>query len=314
MGLAGCLDILGDSGEGTEGDDGANDAEPAESDTAADANGERYELTRQSGQVVSDWLLPPGAVGVDAYDVEAFTPSRLGPYRDELPPTLTELADQMHYYLTGSLPEGTTWDPISMIATADYGWDGGTTIVARGSFETSHLGRLVTSDELTHRSEYGGLDVYEGDNDAVAFDQTTWVQTSADRPVETLERTIDAAAGDASRYADEHEPFGRLVDALPDGDVIKITDGAPGLGLMDIEGAIAKSEGYAVDGAETTATEAILFETAADATTEAGEDYLDAHRHRPAPDHESVAITVDGQLLVIESAIDTGDVPKIGAM
>ncbi|ELZ12219.1 hypothetical protein C479_05408 [Halovivax asiaticus JCM 14624] len=307
--------MLGDGGaEDETDDDGTDGGEPSGSDTAEDPSETRYELSRQSGQVVSDWLLPPEAVGVDSYDVEAFTPARLGTHRAELPAALTELADQMEYYVTGEQQAGDTWDSLGVIVSADYGWDDGTTIVARGAFDATHFERLVRSDELTHRGEYGELDVYEGDGNAVAFDRTTWVQTSANWPVETLEQTIDAAASDATRYADAHDSFDRLVAALPDADVLKILDGAPAIRLMDIEGAVAKSEGYAVDGAETTATEAILFEDETDATTEAGKTYLDAHRLRPAPDHESVAITVDGQLLVVESAIDTGDVPKIGAM
>lgn len=314
-GLAGCVGMPGDGGEedGPD-DDEADGGGPGESGSTAEPDGERYELSRQSGRVVSNWLLPPDAVGVDSYDVEAFTPGRLGTHRAELPAALTELADQMHYYFTGEQQAGDTWSRLGMLASADYGREDGTTIVARGAFEATHFERLVQGDELTHRGEYGGLDVYEGDGNAAAFDRTTWVQTSTNRPIETLERTIDAAAGDAPRYADEHESFARLVDALPDGDVLRVVDGAPGVRLLDIEGAIAKSESFAVGGTETTATEAILFEAKTDVTRATGESYLDAHQRRPAPDHESVAITVDGQLLVIESAIDTGDVPKIGAM
>lgn len=293
VGLAGCADLRGGVDDGDGGDEGATD-DPSET-----AN---YELAGTSLEAVGEWLLPPETLDVDPYGVEVVTPARLEPARDHLERGFAEQLDYSAYLVSGG-----EWGDVAVLGFATYGYGEGEVLLARGSLDVDRIRGIAESDGMDPADDYGGYEVYVDDRGAVCFDETTYLMTFRDAPREAIEGAVDAATGRGRRYADEHDWFARLVDAVPDGDLVVVDERASALERHDVEGASARAETYDVGGEETVATETVLFEDEADATTTAGQAYRDSRSDRP----EDATVAVDGRTLRLEWEMETYRIPGI---
>ena len=111
----------------------------------------------------------------------------------------------------------------------------GNSLVFEGTYDTDSLASKVGESDATESGTYEGYTLYEmgsGEDAAtLAFSEAAVVHASADEqvsdPRSVVEATIDAGAGNATRYGSENAAYDDLVTALPTEQIMGIAY-APG--------------------------------------------------------------------------------------
>lgn len=202
----------------------------------------------------------------------------------------------------------------------------GNSLVFQGSFDTDSLASRVGESDATESGTYEGYTLYEmgsgEDAAALATSEDAVVHASVDEQVSdprgVVEATIDAGAGNATRYGSENAAYEDLVTALPTEQIMGIAfkpggdvntptpTPAPGEGggssffeirPFQLEGTV---RGYASalsfpqeDATSVTARMAIRYASAGEV------DDRTTIADQAAPNAADVSVTINGPLVVV---------------
>lgn len=323
--LAGCQEDLPgdeDEGDGEDGEDGTGT--PTE---------------EPSGPAWASWLYDPTTVGtVDAHGFAKYEVSELLSYRDQLPPDLDEGLSNAFSELDGldsedvdrvvgqgylQVPE----DPDAE-GSQPFGWN----VVATGSFDVdAAVARLSEAETYSAAGEYGGFSLFEGPPDDPEFSAAVAVSSDAVigggafrydvSATGSVERAIDADAGDVDRYYAESDAAATLME--------RHGDGTTAAGAADPEGSFqpfveenpssqayealltsARAAGRSARVGEET-TETLLSVELSEPDPEAVEDLqtavdrAQAERGDPDGPFSDPSVSAEGTTLLVEASAET---------
>lgn len=214
----------------------------------------------------------------------------------------------------------------------------GNGLVFQGSFDPARLGEQIGESQASEAGSYEGYTVYERgsgeDRSVLAVSGEALVHASSGEDVSdpraVAESVVDAGAGNAAPYGDDHPAYADLVTALgsapimgvaysPDGAMNRNTPTptptpAPGtgggdffnMGELDLDGAVlgvATALGFGPDQQRATAQMAVRYASPGDV------DETSLIRSQAAPRANDVSVVTSGALVVVTA--EYGDLSRL---
>lgn len=183
---------------------------------------------------------------------------------------------------------------------------------AIGEFSASDVGDALTSGSFSADGAYGGYDLYTDSETAFAVDDGVVLSAegSYDRAADdVVGAMVDAAKGDAERYVESNEDFGRAREAVSDLDYVsvgsqeEVVRGAPTSG--EFEGQVANAAGFDFEGDTTSYTGVYVFDAESSADVEAVRSYTASSTFLSEMDQLSVFR--EGRAVLVEGQVATED-------
>ncbi|WP_306053153.1 hypothetical protein [Natronococcus wangiae] len=252
---------------------------------------------------IEDWLVAPDLLDTEHYTVTTTSPAEVEEVAEYMSESDWDEYQQSYVDVDFANPHP---DEVTRYIEA------GRYDVVLGEFDAERVGSSLERDEYSAGRSYEGYQLYEGPNEATAYavsdDAVISVYDDPDA-VETAQLVVDAAEGEAERYADRDQDFEVLGDELSPGHItmagshsrIEETDVERGR----FEDQVAFGMTFEIGEDETDITfvtvfidENAIIERDIEAYTEEGNDF---------DDWREVSYDIDDNVVTIDGTIRTRD-------